>query len=78
MAKVNLMDEPGVADLVAKHVEKAKKETARLHVSAAKAATAEHLEMVADDKAAVKLVKTHGAAVVAAMKAAQAGAAEAV
>lgn len=68
MAK--LIDQPGVADLVAKHVDTALKNQTKAHVAAAKAVTASHVEFhtTAGSKDIVKAAKLHGAAIVEALK----------
>lgn len=68
MAK--LIDQPGVAELVAKHVAKTVKETTTAHVSAAKAVTAAHVEFhtAAGSKDLAKAAKLHGTEIVAALK----------
>jgi hypothetical protein len=69
MAK--LIDQPGVADLVAKHVDTALKAQTKTHIAAVKAATAEHVEFHAaagTSKDIVKALKNHSGAIVGALK----------
>jgi hypothetical protein len=69
MAK--LIDQPGVADLVAKHVDKALKTQTAASIKAAKTVTAQHVEFhaTAGAKDMVKAAKLHGSAIVEALKA---------
>lgn len=66
MAK--LIDQPGVAELTAKHAASAVKAYVKSAVASVKAVTAEHLDFHVDNKAGAKAVKDHSKAVVAALK----------
>jgi hypothetical protein len=64
MAKVKLIDEPGVRELIDASVVKALKAQRRETLAAMKAVTALHVSK-APDKSVVKLIKEHGASVAA-------------
>lgn len=66
MAK--LIDQAGVAELVAKKEIAAVKAFVSSKVAAIKAVTAEHLDFHTDNKAGAKAVRDHSKAVVAALK----------
>jgi hypothetical protein len=66
MAKVKLIDEPGVRELVDASVVKALKAHRRETLAAMKAVTMLHIS-TAPDKSVAKLIKEHGASVAAAV-----------